>query len=73
MANTVLSDIPLMSDAQQGRKAAMQAANTLGSLIQAGGQLPKDLPGSSKGFILGEGLPPCAPEAGRKNWKRRVC
>ena len=32
MANTVLSDIPLMSDAQQGRKAAVQAANTLGNL-----------------------------------------
>ena len=72
MANTVLSDIPLMSDAQQGRNAAVQAANTLGNLIQAGGQLPKDLPGSSKGFVLGEGLP-CVPEACRKNWKRRVC
>ena len=32
VANTVLSDIPLMSDAQQGRKAAVQAANTLGNL-----------------------------------------
>ena len=72
MANTVLSDIPLMSDTQQGRKAVVKAANTLGNLIQAGSQLPKDLPGSSKGFILGEGLP-CAPEASRKNWKRRVC
>ena len=67
LANTVLSDIPLMSDAQQGRKAAVQAANTLGNLIQAGGQLPKNMPGSSKGFNLRESVPLCL-----RSWQKKL-
>ena len=65
MANTVLSDIPLISVAQNGRKAAVQAANTLGNLIQAGGKLPIFFQEAPK-VLFKEKVFPCAPEAGKK-------
>ena len=55
-----------MNDGQKGDKAAAVAANTLSNLLHAGKQVSLDLPGSSKGFILGEGLPPVSQKLAEK-------
>ena len=51
------------------REIRAVAANTLSNLLHAGKQVSLDLPGSSKGFILGEGLPLCHKSWLKKNEK----